>query len=51
MRKQIASILALIEETVIRLFEDAGREKESRPDKKVASVIQIAVNRALAESL
>lgn len=45
-REQTASILALVEESVVCLFGDAGRDTESIPDTKMISVIQKLVNRA-----
>lgn len=45
--EQIASIPALLEDAVVRLFGDAGRVTESTPDTKVISVIQTVVSRSL----
>lgn len=50
MCEQIASIPALVEETIIRLSEDVGRVTESRPDTKMISEIRTVVNRALVKS-
>lgn len=45
--EQNTSILALIVETVIRFFKDAGNGTESGPDRTMISIIQIMFNRAL----
>lgn len=49
-REQIASILALLEDAVVRLFGDAGGAKETRPDTKLKSVLRTVVNRAVAQA-
>lgn len=49
MREQISSILALMEDAAIYLFEDAGKSMKSSLDTKVMSLIQTVVNRALAK--
>lgn len=43
--ERIASIQALVEDTVVLLFGDAGRATESSPNIKVLSGIQSVVNR------
>lgn len=48
-RKQITSILALVENAVIRLFGDAGRVKALIQHTKVVLVFLIVVSRSLGK--
>lgn len=51
MRAWTTSVPDVVEDAVIRFFGDAGLAKESSPDTKVTSVIQIVVERPLAKGL
>lgn len=44
MGEQIASITALVKDSVVRLFDDVGRAMESGPDNRVMVVVRTAVN-------
>lgn len=49
MRAQITSILVLVEDAVVRLFEEEAQAMESGPDAKLIFIIQTVVNRALTK--
>lgn len=50
MCEKIAINQALVEEAVLRHFDDAGGSNKSRPDSNMISEIQNVVNRALAKA-
>lgn len=50
MHDQFASILATVQEAVLRLFGEAGRATESGPDSKVMAVIRAVINWSVARA-
>lgn len=49
-RDQLAAILDVVEETVVRLLGDAGMAMEGRLDIKAVAVIRIVANRSVAKA-
>lgn len=47
---QYASIRAVVDDTVLRLFDDARRAKESSTDTKALEVLRIVFNRSVAKA-
>lgn len=51
MEDQFASVPALVKDTVVRLFSNAGRVTEFIPDRKVMAVIHTVGKRPITEAL
>lgn len=51
MRNQIASMPALVADTVVWLFGDAEKATESGPDTKVSAVIRKVISPSVASAL